>query len=902
MRSRIAAFAVAALAATVGVTAAGAATFTVTNTADTGPGSLRQSILSANATPAADTILFNIPGSGIHTIAPFSALPAIVSPVTIDGGTERIEISGASAPDGTDALRVTAGGTTIRSIAINRFRAAIFGGGGNAIIFQGGGGNAVYGCFIGTNYGGTAAVGNGAIAISIDESANNVIGTQSDPPPPGSRQGNVLAAGYIGVFVSGTGSTGNLVRGNTIGGAGAFGNGSDGVIVTGGAGNSVVGNTITGNGGNGILVSGGATGTLVRGNAIRGSGGDGIQISRGSLNTIDRNRVFGSERNGILLFDQADENAVTGNHVGTDEAGAEGLGNGFNGILVSDGDRNRIGGTAAADANVVGGSLFNGIRVRSESTGNVVRGNFVGILPGGGKAPGNVDDGIELNDAAVDNIVGGKEVGAGNVVSGNGGNGIRLADATTTGNFVQGNRIGTDPSGAVAVPNQGQGVFVEDGAHGNRIGGASPGAGNTIAFNGGAGVFVADGAGNAILGNSIRGNGGLGIDLAPEGMTTNDPGDGDGSPNLLQNFPVLGSAGSSGATTSVAGTLNSAASSTFRVEFFASVLCDSSGNGEARFFLGSADVATDAAGNAPIDALLPVAARGPFVAATATDAAGNTSEFSACVMIPGPTVSSASPSSGPASGGSSLTITGSNFQDGAAALVGGAPASGALVEDPGRMTASSPALSPGTLNDVQVVNVNTLAGTLPKGWLADFSDVPQAHLFHGAVEKIFRAGITSGCGAGEYCPGDAVNRAGMAVFLLRGIHGSAYQPPAATGAVFGDVTVGTFLAAWIERLAAEEITSGCGSGNYCPEAAVNRASMAVFLLRARHGADYQPPPATGSVFDDVPPGTFLGNWIEQLAAEAITAGCGTKLYCPDQPVTRGEMAVFLARTFDLDGP
>ncbi len=879
---------------------AGGATFTVTNVSDSGPGSLRQAILFANSTPATDTIAFNLPGSGVHTIAPLTALPTITSPVTIDGGPERIEISGASAPVGTDGLRITAGGSTIRSLTINRFRAEVFGGGGNAIIFQNGGGNSVLACFIGTSPGGTSAVGNGAIGISIEESANNVIGTQSDPPAPGSSQGNVLAAGYIGVFVSGAGSTGNIVRGNTIGGAGAFGNGSDGVIVTGGIGNTVSANTITGNGGNGVLVSGGASGTLVRGNTIRDSGGDGIQVSRAFHNTIDRNRVFGSERNGILIFDHADENVVTGNFVGTDESGAEGLGNGFNGILVSDGDRNRVGGTAAADANVVCGNLFNGIRVRSESAGNVVRGNFVGLLPGGGPAPGNVDDGIELNDAAVDNIIGGKDPGAGNVVSGNGANGVRLADATTTGNFVQGNRIGTDPAGNAAVPNAGHGVFVEDGAHDNRIGGASPGAGNAIAFNGGAGVFVEDGAQNAILRNSIRGNGALGIDLAPGGVTPNDPGDADGSPNRLQNFPQLSSGSTAGSTTSVSGTLSSAPSATFRIEFFASVLCDLSGNGEARFFLGSADVTTDAGGNVPIGAELGVAARGPFLTATATDAAGNTSELSACVMIPGPTVSAVAPASGPASGDTPMTISGSNFQDGAAVLVGGLAASGPLVEGGGgQVTAGSPALAPGTLNDVQVVNVNSLSGSLPKGWFADFSDVSQAHLYHAAVEKIFRAGITSGCGGGDYCPEEPVNRAAMAVFLLRGIHDAAYQPPAATGTVFGDVPLGEFLGEWIERLAAEEITTGCGSGNYCPDASVNRASMAVFLLRAKHGADYQPPAAAGTVFDDVPLGTFLGNWIEQLALEGITAGCGTKLYCPDQPVTRGEMAVFLARTLGL---
>jgi hypothetical protein len=310
-------------------------------------------------------------------------------------------------------------------------------------------------------------------------------------------------------------------------------------------------------------------------------------------------------------------------------------------------------------------------------------------------------------------------------------------------------------------------------------------------------------------------------------------------------------------------------------------------------------VTTDPAGAAQIDAILPVAARGPYITATATDPAGNTSEFSACALVPGPTVSAVIPTSGTAAGGTAVSIAGSRFQDGAAVLVGGSPASGVLVQNESQIAASTPALAPGALYDLVVVNPSTSSGTLPKAWLADFSDDPASYLFHGAVEKIFRAGITSGCGGGDYCPEEPVNRASMAVFLLRGEHGGSYQPPDPTGQVFGDVPLGTFLASWIEQLAAEKITTGCGGGNYCPDAAVNRASMAVFLLRAKHGADYKPPAASGNVFDDVPLGTFLGDWIEQLAAEGITAGCGAKLFCPNQPVSRGEMAVFLVRTFGL---
>ena len=150
-----------------------------------------------------------------------------------------------------------------------------------------------------------------------------------------------------------------------------------------------------------------------------------------------------------------------------------------------------------------------------------------------------------------------------------------------------------------------------------------------------------------------------------------------------------------------------------------------------------------------------------------------------------------------------------------------------------------------------------------------------------------------------YCPDDTVARAQMAVFLVRGIHGAAFAPPAATGTVFADVPASNVFAQWIEQLAADHITGGCGGGKYCPSAAVSRAEMAIFLLKAKHGAGYTPPPATGAVFGDVPAGDPFAPWIERLAAEGISGGCGGGNYCPGQAVTRAQMAVFLVRAFGL---
>jgi hypothetical protein len=181
----------------------------------------------------------------------------------------------------------------------------------------------------------------------------------------------------------------------------------------------------------------------------------------------------------------------------------------------------------------------------------------------------------------------------------------------------------------------------------------------------------------------------------------------------------------------------------------------------------------------------------------------------------------------------------------------------------------------------------------------DFLDAPPSYLFHGAVGAVTRNGIASGCGGGNFCPEDAVTRSQMAVFILRAVHPPGYKPPAAKGGVFTDVPLGTFLGDWIEELAAEGYTTGCGNGDYCPDAPINRAAAAVFLLRGMHGTTYKPPAAKGNIFSDVPPGTFLGNWIEELAAEGVTSGCGGGEFCPANTVSRGEMAAFLSRAFAL---
>ena len=251
-----------------------------------------------------------------------------------------------------------------------------------------------------------------------------------------------------------------------------------------------------------------------------------------------------------------------------------------------------------------------------------------------------------------------------------------------------------------------------------------------------------------------------------------------------------------------------------------------------------------------------------------------------------------------------MTILGANFKTGAAVKIGGVSATSVTVVNATKITAKTPMLTSGKLVDVSVVNPDNGQGNLAKGFFADFSDVPGSNLFHPDVESIFRTSVTAGCSDGTiYCVDSIVTRAQMAVFLLKAEHGSAYVPPgcAANPTVFADVVCPSLYADWIEQLAAEGVTAGCGGANYCPDASVTRKQMAVFLLKTEHGSTYVPPGCAANPvsFGDVACPSQYADWIEQLASEGITAGCGGGNYCPNLAVLRGPMATFLAKTFGL---
>ena len=237
----------------------------------------------------------------------------------------------------------------------------------------------------------------------------------------------------------------------------------------------------------------------------------------------------------------------------------------------------------------------------------------------------------------------------------------------------------------------------------------------------------------------------------------------------------------------------------------------------------------------------------------------------------------ASPLTGPV--GATYSIV-----DGSAAY--GAPAPGqpascfGATGDCFALSVSSPAARPAVHWDATFTE--TINATATKSWTlhlgGSFADVPSSGSFYAKIETLFHNGVTAGCDGGNFCPGASITRAQMAVFLLKGKLGAVYAPPPGSGTRFTDVPPGSFALDWIEDLAASGITAGCDTYLFCPDRPVTRAQMAVFLLKAKHGSAYVPPPASG-IFGDVPAASPFAPWIEELpprgsppdAAAATTA-------------------------------
>jgi CSLREA domain-containing protein len=674
--------------------------FVVTSTgdggdADTGDGvcadllgscTLRAAIQQANATAGADVIQFAIAASGVQTIQPSSALPAVTGPVTIDGTTQPgyagqplIQLDGSNA--GTSSgltLAAGSGGSVVEGLDVANFDPT--GNDQNAAIVVQSDGNTIQGNHLGTNPAGTAAAGNrqglyvtgnGNVIGGTTAAARNVISGSTQFNGPGvwvSGQNNVIEGNYIGTDVTGAAAIPNSVAGILI-------DGSDNTIggTTAGARNVISGNSnyagVKFNGGTGNVVEGNYIGTDATGTQKLGnpegiwlaSGGNVIGgAATGAGNVISGNNSVGIELQPLGSIAQPTGNQILGNLIGTNASGSAALANSGTGIALSTGAvGNTIGSVGAG--NVISGNGDRGILIRGDGTsngltltsGNTIAGNYVGLDASGTSKIGNSSYGIEVQGAGANAI-------SNNVISGNpdaiviGGSGV-----TTAGQTITGNKIGTDATGTTLLGNA-AGIVISN-SSGNVIGGTNSGDGNIIAGQtGDMGVavdpFGGTANGNAIRGNSIYSNATLGIDLAPLHQVndnTTNPGTG---ANNLQNYPVLSSASSTATQLTVSGSLTSVPSTTFGLDFFDNAQCDSSQHGEGQRYLGSASVTTDSSGNKSFTLFAPAVAAGDAITATATDPSGNTSEFSACVTVTGTGAGGGGGGGDTAQSGSTLTV------------------------------------------------------------------------------------------------------------------------------------------------------------------------------------------------------------------------------------------------------
>ncbi|HEX9377767.1 MAG TPA: hypothetical protein VGB19_16210 [Actinomycetota bacterium] len=393
----------------------------------------------------------------------------------------------------------------------------------------------------------------------------------------------------------------------------------DAILITEGGSNRIEGNVI------GLRPDGRTAGP---------NGGIGIHIVASSKNQIggttpaSRNVISGNDVGIWIDGPSSTDNVVQGNRIGTAALGTSVRGNEAFGIRVNGGTGTVIGGFTPGSGNLVSGNHEQGVIIDAPETR--VWGNRIGTDVTGTKAMGNGRQGIVVHSA--DNTIGGSGISA-NVVSANGWAGVEVNGSGATGNLIVGNLIGTDPTGRRNLGNHQDGIYVQ--ASDTRIGGLQAGQGNTVGFNGQAGILIGSGTGNAVRSNEVFSNATLGIDLLGSfGVTPNDATDADTGTNGLQNFPVLTSAATHDGSTVVKGFLSSTKATAFTIQLFASLACDGSGNGEGQRYLGSVQVTTDGTGRAAFSRQMSAAvAVGQAVTATATDPAGNTSEFSACRRV-----------------------------------------------------------------------------------------------------------------------------------------------------------------------------------------------------------------------------------------------------------------------------
>lgn len=389
------------------------------------------------------------------------------------------------------------------------------------------------------------------------------------------------------------------------------------------------------------------TGTLAQGNTLSG-----VFIENSNFCTVggflaaDRNVISGNNSSGVLFATNANSNTVSGNYIGVDASGTAALSNGGLmtglGVYIAAGSGNTIGGATPGMGNVISGH-DKGVWITGGGIATSIQGNFIGTNAAGTAAIPN-RTGIHLSGGGAFSLIGGSVSTGRNIISGNMFQAILLEGPECHDLLIKGNYIGVDAGGATALRNS-IGILVAATATGapinNGIGGTFGTEGNVIAFNDLDLGILSFGAnhptGIRIRRNSIYGqamNPGIvvGLDLGVDGFTPNDLNDPDVGPNALQNFPVLTTAMTCGATTLINGSFNSTANSAFSLEFFSTPPADFIGGGRGKTFLGSLNIATNATGNATFAALVSGTTVGNFITATATSTLGNTSEFSIPVI------------------------------------------------------------------------------------------------------------------------------------------------------------------------------------------------------------------------------------------------------------------------------
>ena len=612
---------------------------------------LRAAIEEANERTGPDIIEFD---ASIYLIRPDSALPDLND--TSGGTTIKTDyflvINGSNIGGYSHGLTLVSNENKIQDLAILEFYYGFeISGDSNQLS--------------GNTIGGVAGHTTGVI-ISGDE---NIIGANGDGSSD-ADEGNIISGNTMhGIYISGDN---NWVAGNYIGtnasGSVALANGDNGVVIGSGTSGNVIGtngdgisdaaegNLISGNSKYGIKLENNASNNVIAGNMIgtdaagesaipngwQGiiiySGGIGNRIGtdgNGQSDLEERNIISGNESHGITLI-ESDNNIVAGNYIGTNASGDIAIPNEISGVSINSGSSyNRIGMDPTgqfneAERNLISGNMRSGVLLTYSGTWqNKVAGNYIGINAAGDQALGNDMYGVEISAGANTNYIGAP--GFANVVAGNG-TGIFIYGNGTLYNQITHNLIGTKPNGLTGIPNSEYGIHISEDASNSYI------SHNRIAFNTLDGIFVQDtaGSGNGIQENEIFSNGGLGIDLAPDGVNTNDDGDTDSGPNDLQNYPEITAATTDASSLTITGTVNTIADQQLgiNIEFFASPSCDPSGYGEGKVYLGENWVSTDSNGDGSFVETFAYSLPGYYITATANpESTQNTSEFSECILV-----------------------------------------------------------------------------------------------------------------------------------------------------------------------------------------------------------------------------------------------------------------------------